>query len=90
MAISEQLQQQMKDDLELAVSLSSIQDLNALTDLLARFIGYLETTTSAVAELEYKASQLKSKSKAVQEYIRAIKQHLQNVSIDQSLTRKGV
>jgi len=82
--------EQLEDDIKLAKSMSEISDLNDLVDLEARMIGYLQNLQDQADNYEFKSTQMRSKSKILKDYIRTIHSRRTELSISNSLQRKGL
>lgn len=84
------LLKQIKADTDLAKNMSSIQNTTEMLELTARLIDYTDVLQDAKDEMEYKAKQLDSKIKTLKEYVRVSKARTQELSINDSLKRKGL
>lgn len=81
---------QIQSDIEIAKNLSTITDADDLVKLEAAMVGYLQPLQDAADEYEYKSTQMKSKVKLLKEYIKTIHSRRTELSISNSLTRKGI
>ena len=88
--MTDELKQQIADDINLAKRLSEISDPDKLVELEANMVGYLQPLQDAADEYEYKSTQMKSKVKLLKEYIKTIHSRRTELSISSSLTRKGI
>lgn len=88
--MNKDLLEEIRKDTELAKTLSVITDREALLDLESRMIGYMQMLQDNADEYEYKSTQLRNKSKILKEYIRTIHSRRTELSVSDSLTRKGI
>lgn len=82
--------EQIGSDVELAKSMASISDSEELLSLEARLIGYLDLLQEKADEYEFKSTQLRGKHKTLKEFIRTVHSRRTELSISNSLTRKGI
>lgn len=83
-----QLQEEMKEDLDLAKTMTTITSPEMVLELTNKLIYYMDIINTSISEYEYKLSQLKGKLKVLQEYVRVSKQQAVNLSIQRSYETK--
>jgi hypothetical protein len=80
--MDDKIKEEIQRDIELAKSMTNITSSEAVMELTNRLIGYLDIVNEAVANYEYKTSQLKGKQKILIEYVRTAKQFATSLSIN--------
>jgi hypothetical protein len=80
--------QEMANDIELCKNMASVGNAKSILELTNHLIGYLEIVNQAIAEAEFKASQLKGKKRTLEEYVRSSKDFAKNVGINEYFNEK--
>ena len=80
--MTDQLRQEIQDDIEVAKRMTDITSPEMVLELTNRLIFYLDLITQSIAEIDYKSDQMKGKQKILLEYIRTSKQFSTNLSIN--------
>jgi predicted transcriptional regulator len=78
--MDEETKTQLNNDIEMARRMTDINSPVDVLELANRLIHYQDLIISAIAEYDYKSSQLKGKLRVLQEFMRTSKEHYRNLT----------